>query len=76
MNLVNGSLHEISLQSGSEPNWIEIPSKFLIPNDSEELSKLISKIYSNLSIRYNDGSYMLERCMLAPTNSDVDQLNV
>jgi len=58
LNIGNRSLQSISLQSGSEPNWIEIPSEFLIPNDREALNKLISKIYPDLSIRYNDGSYM------------------
>jgi len=76
LNIGNGSLQGISLQSGSEPNWIEIPSEFPIPNDSEGLSKLILEIYPSLSIRYNDGSYMQEPCILAPTNNDVDQLNV
>ena len=76
LNISNGSLQGISLRSESEPNWIEIPSEFLIPNDSEGLSKLISKIYPDLSIRHNDGSYMRERCIFAPTNNDVDQLNV
>ena len=76
MNIDIGDLQGISLQSGSEPNWIEIPSEFLIPNDREGLNKLISKIYSDLSVRYNDGSYMRKRCILAPTNNDVDQLNV
>ena len=76
MNIGKRSLQGISLQSESEPNWIEIPSEFLIPNDNEGLSKLISKIYPVLSVRYNDGSYMRECCILAPTNNDVDQLNI
>ena len=76
LNIGNGSLQGISLRSGSEPNWIEIPSEFLIPNDREGLTKLISEIYPDLSLRYNDGSYMQERCILAPTNNDVDQLNI
>jgi len=76
LNIDIGDLQGISLQSGSEPNWIEIPSEFLIPNDREGLNTLISKIYSDLSVRYNDGSYMRKRCILAPTNNDVDQLNV
>ena len=76
MNIGNGSLQGISLRSESEPNWIEIPTEFLIPNDREGLTKLISEIYPDLSLRYNDGSYMRERCILAPTNNDVDQLNI
>ena len=41
LNIGNGSLQGISLQSESEPNWIEIPSEFLIPNDSQGLRKLV-----------------------------------
>jgi len=35
LNIGKGSLQGISLHSGSEPNWIEIPSEFLIPNGRE-----------------------------------------
>ena len=34
LNIGTGSLQGISLHLRSEPNWIEIPSEFLIPNDS------------------------------------------
>ena len=69
LNIGNGNLQGISLQSRSELTWIEISSEFLIPNDNEGLSKLISKIYPDLSVRYNDGSYIREHCILAPTNN-------
>ena len=44
-------------------------------SDNHGLDNLISKIYLELSTRYNDGSYMQERCILAAANNDVDQLN-
>ena len=75
LSVGNGTLPGISLQQGSEANWIQIPSEFLIRNDDHGLDNLISEIYHELSTSYNDGSYMQERCILAATNNDVDQLN-
>jgi len=76
LNISTGSLHGIPLHPRNEPNWIEIPLESLIPNDSQELRKLILEIYPNLSTSYIDGSYMQERCILAPINNDVDQLSL
>jgi len=75
LSISNGTLPNISLQEGSEANWMQIPSEFLIPNNNHGLDNLISKIYPELSTRCNDGSYMQERCILAATNNDVNQLN-
>jgi len=75
LSIGNGTLEGTSLQEGSEANWIEIPSEFLIPNGRHGLNKLIAEIYPSLSTRYNDSSYMQERCILAATNDEVDQLN-
>jgi len=45
LSIGNGILEGISLQEGSEANWIQIPSEFLIPNENHGLDNLISKIY-------------------------------
>jgi len=75
LSVSNGTLEGISLQEWSEANWIQIPFEFLIPNDNHGFDNLISKICPELSTRYNDGSHMQERCILAATNKDVDQMN-
>ena len=45
LNIGNGTMEAILLQEGSEANWIQIPSEFLIPNDNRGLDNLISEIY-------------------------------
>jgi len=72
LSVGSSTLEGISLQEGSEANWIQVPSKFLIPDDNHGLDNLISEIYPKLSTRYNDSSYMQERCTFAATNNDVD----
>jgi len=42
LSVGNGTLPGISLQQGSEANWIQIPSEFLIRNDDHGLDNLIS----------------------------------
>ena len=44
-------------------------------NDSESFTKLVDSVYPNLRNSYNDSSYLRERAILVPKNSDVDKLN-
>ncbi|PIM97249.1 DNA helicase PIF1/RRM3 [Handroanthus impetiginosus] len=58
-----------------ESNWIEIPKKLLIENNNNSLMKLIDATYPQLTNRYNDATYLKVRPILAPRNSDVDEIN-
>ncbi|KAH7850741.1 hypothetical protein Vadar_002294 [Vaccinium darrowii] len=70
-----GKIPGIALIEGNEPNWIEIPQQFLIRNGNRALHELINAIYPELSVNYKDHSYLKERGILAPKNTDVDELN-
>ncbi|KAG8377386.1 hypothetical protein BUALT_Bualt08G0027600 [Buddleja alternifolia] len=58
-----------------ESDWIEIQEKFLIERSDNSLMQLINTTYSELSNRYKDPTYLKERAILAPKNSDVDEIN-
>ena len=60
---------------GSELNWIEILQEFLIKNDNNGLSNLIEFVYPSLVESYRDESYFHDCCILAPLNTDADELN-
>ena len=75
LNVGNNSVQGYSLLGVSEPDWIEIPDEFLINNDNNGLKNLIEFVYHNLVDRFKDDSYFRYRCILAPLNSDVDELN-
>ncbi|KAK4404332.1 ATP-dependent DNA helicase PIF1, partial [Sesamum angolense] len=48
---------------------------FLIENGDNSLMQLINETYPELKEKYNDCTYLKERAILAPKNSDVDEIN-
>ncbi|PIN26452.1 DNA helicase PIF1/RRM3 [Handroanthus impetiginosus] len=60
---------------GGESDWIEIPEGFLIENVNNSLMQLIDVTYQHLSDSYDDPTYLKGRVILAPRNSDVDEIN-
>ncbi|KAG8377722.1 hypothetical protein BUALT_Bualt08G0062300 [Buddleja alternifolia] len=54
---------------------VELPEEFLIENGDNSLLQLINKTYPELSNRYRDPTYLKQRAILVPKNSDVDDIN-
>lgn len=75
LNVGNGSIRGYPFLGSSEPDWIQIPEEFIINNDNNGLTNLIEFVYPNLLNRYQDEQYFQDRCILAPLNTDVDDLN-
>ena len=70
-----GKVPTKSFSDVEEANWINIPSQYLIKNSDQALNKLINAVYPELTRYFKDISYLKERAILAPKNSDVDGLN-
>ena len=70
-----GQVQGISISDDGEPNWIKIPTEYLIQNDEGGLHNLIASTYPDFGTKYDDWSYLSERGILAPTNDDVDEIN-
>ncbi|XP_028106546.1 uncharacterized protein LOC114305630 [Camellia sinensis] len=70
-----GKIMGSSFSEGYEPNWIQIPEKFVIKNGERDLHQLIDATYPDFINKYQDMSYLKERGILAPKNSDVDEIN-
>ncbi|KAL0385786.1 UNVERIFIED_CONTAM: ATP-dependent DNA helicase PIF1 [Sesamum radiatum] len=76
INLIGeGRARCLSFTDGGESDWIEIPEEFLIENSDNSLMQLINETYPKLSNKYNDCTYLKERAILTPKNSDVDEIN-
>jgi len=71
----DGQVQGIAISNDGEPNWIKIMEEFLIRNDEVGIHNLITSIYPNFDTKYEDWSYLRERGILAPPNSDVDEKN-
>ena len=65
----------IPILDDGEPNWIKIPKEFLIRNDEDSLHNLVTSIYPDFDIKYEDWSYLHKQGILVPINDDVDEIN-
>ncbi|KAG8370300.1 hypothetical protein BUALT_Bualt14G0102600 [Buddleja alternifolia] len=74
-NVGEGKTRCIHFDDGAESDWIKIPEELLVEKCDNSMMKLIDATYPELSNRYKDSAYLKERAILAPKNSDVDEIN-
>jgi hypothetical protein len=75
LNVGNGSLLAIAGEEGVDPNWIKIPSHMRLSEEDCSLRGLIRTIYPNHQCHSGDAMYLMQRNILAPKNTDVDEVN-
>ncbi|CAI0422148.1 unnamed protein product [Linum tenue] len=56
-------------------DWIEISESFMIQSTDAPIEKMTSEIYSDFSQRFHSASYLTERSIVTPTNSNVTEIN-
>ncbi|CAG8829382.1 13758_t:CDS:1, partial [Racocetra persica] len=54
-------------------NFIKIPDDIFLP--SQDIRTLIDFVYPDLTSQANNSSYLMERGILAPKNTDVSTIN-
>jgi len=70
-----GSLLAVVEEKGVDPNWIKIPSHMRLPAEDCSLRRLIQTIYPDHQCHSRDAMYLMQRSILAPKNSDIDEVN-
>jgi hypothetical protein len=75
LNVGDGNLPTIAEEKGVDPNWIEIPSHMRLPAEDCSLRGLIQIVYSDHRCHSGDAMYFMQRNILAPKNTDVDEVN-
>ena len=75
LNVGNGSNQGYSFSGGNDSDWVDILEEFFIKNASNGLKNFIEFVYPYLVNRYKDDSYFQHCYILAPLNTDVDELN-
>ncbi|KAL0459082.1 UNVERIFIED_CONTAM: hypothetical protein Slati_0535400 [Sesamum latifolium] len=70
-----GKIRSLSFFNSRGSDWIEVPEEFLIEHGDNSLLQLINSTYPQLHSTYGDATYLKERAILAPKNSDVDVIN-
>jgi len=75
LNVGDGSLHAIAEKEGVDPDWIKIPSHMRLPVKDCSLRGLIQTIYPDHQCHSRNAMYLMQRNILAPKNTDVDEVN-
>ncbi|CAH1449830.1 unnamed protein product [Lactuca virosa] len=71
-----GRLPTCTVEGEDDGTWITIPDDLLIPVADNPIDAVTSIVFPDILSRLNDMSYIQERCILCPTNDDVDMINL
>jgi hypothetical protein len=75
LNVGDGSLPTIAEEEGVDPDWIKVPSHMRLPTEDCSLRGLIRTIYLDHQCHSGDAMYLTQRSILAPKNTDIDEVN-
>jgi hypothetical protein len=75
LNVGDSSLPTIAEEEGVNPNWIKIPSHMRLPIKVYSLRGLIRTIYPDHQRHFGDAMYLMQCSILAPKNTDVNEVN-
>jgi hypothetical protein len=75
LNVGDNNLLAIAKEEGVDPDWIKIPSHMRLQAEDCSLRGLIRTIYSDHQCHSGDAMYLMQRNILAPKNTDVDEVN-
>ncbi len=75
LNVGDGNLSPIVEEEGVDLDWIKIPSHMRLPVEDCSLRGIIRTIYLHHQCHFRDAMYLMQRNILAPKNTDVDEIN-
>ncbi len=75
LDVGDSNLPAIVGEEGVDPDWIKIPSHMRLPTEDCSLRGLIRTIYSDHQCHSGDAMYLMQRSILAPKNTNVDEVN-
>ncbi len=75
LNVEDDSLPATAGEEGVDPNWIKIPSHMRMLVKDCSLRRLIRTIYLDHRCHSGDAMYLVQNSILAPKNTNVDEVN-
>jgi hypothetical protein len=75
LNVADSSHPTIAKEEGVDLDWIKISSHMRLPAEDCSLRGLIRTIYPNHQHYSGDAMYFMQRSIMAPKNTDVDEVN-
>jgi ATP-dependent DNA helicase PIF1 len=74
-NVGDDNFLPITEEEGVDPDWIKISSHMRLPVGDYNLRGLIRTIYPDHQRHFGDAIYLMQRNILAPKNTNVDEVN-
>ncbi|CAI0468645.1 unnamed protein product [Linum tenue] len=75
LSIGNGDVGGTSLGLNQPADWIQIPESLIIQNTGAPIQSITSEIYADFSNQFHSASYLTERSIVTPTNSNVTEIN-
>jgi hypothetical protein len=75
LNVGDNSLPTIAEEEDIDPYWIKIPSHMRLQVEDCNLRGVIRIIYPDHQRHFGDAMYFMQHNILAPKNTDVDEVN-
>ncbi|KAH8968658.1 hypothetical protein BDL97_03G140000 [Sphagnum fallax] len=75
LNVGDSNIPSIVEEEGVDPDWIKIPSHMRLPIEDCSLRGLIRTIYPHHRCHSGDAMYLMQCSILAPKNTNVDEVN-
>jgi hypothetical protein len=75
LDVGDDNLPPIAEEEGVDPDWIKIPSHMRLPAEDCNLRGLIRTIYPHHRCHSGDAMYLMQHNILAPKNTDIDEVN-
>jgi hypothetical protein len=75
LNVGDGNLPAIVEEEGVDLDWIKILSHMRLPTKDCRLRGLIRTIYPDHQCHFGDAMYLMQPNILAPKNTNVDEVN-
>jgi hypothetical protein len=58
-----------------EASWVTIPDDLLIHTDDDKMKTLVSEVYPDFLVNYQNPEYLASRAIVCPNNQTVDEIN-
>jgi len=75
LDVGDGKVESVAKEGESEPSWIQIPQELLLMTTGDKLECIVNEIYTDITEKYLNETYLKERAILCPTNEVTEIVN-
>jgi hypothetical protein len=75
LSIGDGTLPAERRESECEATWITIPTDLLLRVEGDKVAALVSEVYPDFLLNYQDPTYLSSRAIVCPNNATLDDVN-